>query len=214
MYHKSLRFDIWLCLALSVLIAMGTGKLAAKILPQKYADLKAEHQVNNDEIGGKASENIFRATSVSDLLNHETFTVISPGIEYRNKGAGFYQNFYLYALTLPSGEIVAARINTENVIHDGDTLSKGDSILPVGKIVKEDLSSNPTFLSQIEYKEPLTRTDFYIDMVGNASIISEENYVDNTVTIVQVLTVIIAFPLIHLLGSKYGIFPYIFPPKE
>lgn len=214
MYRKSLRFDIWCCLAISVLIAFGTGKLASIILPQKYADLKEEHQVNTDEIGGKATENIFRAESVEDLLNHETFTVISPGIEYRNKGAGFYKNFYLYALTLPSGEIVAARINTESVVHEGDTFSKGDSILPVGKIVKEDLTSNPTFLSQIEYKEPLSRTDFYIDMVGNASIVSEENYVDNTVTIVQVLTVIIAFPLIHMLGSKYGIFPYIFPPKD
>jgi len=45
MRYHILRFDIWLCLLLSVLLAMGTGKIANSILPQKYEEHKQEHIV-------------------------------------------------------------------------------------------------------------------------------------------------------------------------
>ena len=163
-YHI-LRFDIWLCLALSVLIAFGAGKIANKILPEKYEEHKAEHIVDAGEIGEVADDTVFRAQNIEDLLSHDTFTVISPGIEYRNRGAGYYNGMYLYQLTLPSGEMVAARINADSVVNDGEYFS-GNSTLPVGRIVKADLAEEKTFLEQIEFKTPLDRKDFYIDMVG------------------------------------------------
>ena len=100
-YHH-LRFDIWLCLLFSVLLAMGAEKIASKFLVQKYEVHKEEHKVGMGEIGGKATEEVFRAQNIEDLLSHDTFTVISPGIEYRNKGAGYYKGMYLYALTSPT----------------------------------------------------------------------------------------------------------------
>ena len=118
----------------------------------------------------------------------------------------------MHAVTLPSGEIVAARINTDAVQTSGDSIYSGDSTLPVGKIVKEDLTQDSSFLGQIEYKEELTRKDFYIDMLGNAERISEEDYTEAPVTMVQCITVMIAFPIIHALGARIGIFPYIFGP--
>lgn len=212
-YHV-LRFDLWLCLLLSVGLAFGAGKFATKVFEQKYEDHKEEHKVSSGCVGGKATKDIFKAESIEDLLSHDTFTVVSPGIEYRNKGAGFYKGMYLYALTLPSGEKVAARINSDSVTHEGDSIYSGNSILPVGKIIKEDLTSEETFISQIEYKEHLDRKDFYIDMVGEGEIESEETFIEAPVMMIQVIIVLATFPLFHMVGSKFGIFPYIIPPKK
>ena len=124
------------------------------------------------------------------------------GIEYRNKGGGYYNNYYMHALTLPSGERVAAVINSDSVQSMG------------GKIVYEDLTQNEYFIGQIEYSEDLTRTDFYIDMIGTGGRLSQEDYSELPTLLAQFLTVIIAFPILHALGSKFGLFPYFFEPKE
>ena len=126
MRYRILRFDIWLCLLLSVGLAFVAEKIATNILTEKYEIHKEEHIVDDGEIGGKATDDIFRAESIEDLLSHDKFTVVSPGIEYMNRGAGYYKGFYMYALTLPSGEKVAARINTKSVIHEGDSIYSGD----------------------------------------------------------------------------------------
>lgn len=212
-YHH-LRFDIWLCLLLSVLLAMGAEKVANKFLMQKYEVHKEEHKVDAGEIGGKATDDVFRAQNIEDLFSHDEFTVISPGIEYRNKGAGYHDGVYLYALTLPSGEKVAARINNESVVSDSDSIFSGNSTLPVGRVVKEDLSKDTYFIGQIEHSEPLTRKDFYIDMVGNAAIASEESFIGGPIILIQLLTVLFTFPIFHAIGSKIGIFPYFFAPKH
>ncbi|MCI8498288.1 MAG: hypothetical protein HFG33_02690 [Bacilli bacterium] len=212
-YHV-LRFDMWLCLLLSVGLAFGAGKIATKIFEDKYEVHKEEQKVDENEIGGKATEETFRAESIEDILSHDTFTVVSPGIEYMNRGSGYYKGMYLHSLILPSGERVAARINSDSVIHEGDSIYTGDSILPVGRVIKEDLTKEKTFINQIEYKEPLDRKDFYIDMVGEAEIMNEEMFIESPVMIIQLVIIIITFPIFHMIGSKLGIFPYIFPPKK
>lgn len=212
-YHH-LRYDIWICLLIAFLISLGTVKITEQILPQKYETYVKEHTVADGDIGGKADESVYRAQNVEDLLSHETFTVVSPGIEYRNHGSGYYGSYYMQALTLPSGERVAACINNDSVQQTGETIFDGDNILPVGKIVYEDLTQNQTFLDQIQFKEDLSRTDFYVDMTGNGGIMSEENYAEAPKLMVQVLTVIIAFPILHMIGSKIGIFPTFFTIKK
>lgn len=211
-YH--LRFDIWLCLLLGFLVSFAPVKIAEKVLPQKYETYVEEHTVEKGEIGGVAGEAVFRAQSIDELLSHDTFTVISPGIEYRNRGGGYYGGSYMQALTLPSGEIVAARIHEESVIHEGDSIYSGNAILPVGKIVYEDLTSSETFLSQIQYSEKLSRTDFYIDMIGNGGKISQEDYTELPITMIQCITVIVCFPIFHAIGARLGIFPYFWAPKK
>jgi len=212
--RRSLRFDIWLCLLLSVLISMIPAKIIEKNVPQKYEEYSKEHEVASGDIGGVADENVFRAQNVDDLLSHENFTIVSPGIEYRNLGAGYYGSSYLYAVKLPSGELVAAKINMESVQKSGDSAFSGDSTLPVGKIVYEDLTSNESFISQIEYKEKLSRKDFYIDMMGNGGKVSQESYAEDSTIIAQIVTVIIAFPILHSIGARLGIFPYFWAPKK
>lgn len=164
--------------------------------------------------GSVADETIYRAQSVEDLLSHEKFTIVSPGIEYRNKGAGYYNGYYTYAVTLPSGERVAARINGDSVQNMGKDIFSGDNILPIGKVVYEDLTKDEYFIGQIEYSEKLSRTDFYIDMLGNAAKLSKDDYASGPMFFVQLGTIIIVFALVHTIGSKLGIFPYFFAPKK
>lgn len=212
-YHY-LRFDIWLCLAISVLLSFIPVKILEVTLPKSYENYVEEHTVDAGQIGGVAGEEVFRAQSVEDLLAHDTFTVVSPGVEYMNKGGGYYGSYYMHALTLPSGEKIAAIINSDSIQRMGESIYSGDSILPVGKIVYEDLTQNETFIHQIEFKEKLTRTDLYIDMMGNGGKLSEEDYSEVPTMMAQIITVVIAFPILHMLGAKIGIFPYFFPPKN
>lgn len=205
MRRRILSFDAWVCLALAALLALGTGKLTEKIAVRLYAQQEELHKPVDGQIGGKVGADVFRAQSVNDLLSHDTFTVISPGIEYRNRGMGYYEGKPLQALTLPSGELVAAWINGDSVQPTGDDIFSGDNILPLGRVVVEDLTSNQTFLDQIQHNEPLSRTDFYVDMVGDTAILAEEQAVEGPTVLVQVLTVAIFFPLFHMLGSKLGL---------
>lgn len=216
MRRRVLSFDAWVCLALAVLIAMGTGALAENLATQQYAAMEEAHKPVDGQIGGKAGEEVFRAQNVEDLLSHDTFTVVSPGIEYRNRGAGYYGGRYFQALTLPSGELVAAWINGESVQSMGEDIFSGDNILPLGRVVWEDLTSSPTFLEQIEYNEPLARTDLYVDMVGDTAILAEDQAIGGPKILVQVLTVVILFPLFHMLGSKLGIWSayFVFRKKK
>ncbi len=212
MRYRHLRFDIWLCLLLSVLVSLGTVKLVRMLLPT-YEDYVQEHTVAAGEVGGAAGPEVFRAQSIDDLLSHDTFTVLSPGIEYRNRGAGYYGGWYMHALTLPSGELVAAVINMDSVQVEGSYYT-GTATLPVGRVMYEDLTSSETFLNQIEHLEPLTRRDFYVDMMGGGGKVSEEYYYKTPLNIAQVATVFVCFPIFHMLGSKIGIFPAFFVRRK
>ena len=213
MHYRYLRFDIWLCLLFALFVSIFPAALAERIFSEKYKGYVEEHTVADGEIGGKAGADVFRAESIEDLETHDAFTVVSPGIEYRNRGAGYYGSQYLYALTLPSGERVAADINMESVQIDGEYYT-GEATLPTGRIVRKDLASNENFISQITHSEPLSRTDFYIDMMGNGRKASQDDFTGPAVFSARVITVIIFFPLFHAIGSKLGIFPAFFGSRK
>ena len=212
MRYTRMRFDIWLTLLIAFGISLGTTKLTQLIVPSLYEQHVEDHTVADGDIGGKAGAEVFRARSVDDLLAHDTFTILSDGIEYCNRGGGYYGNHYMNAVTLPSGELVAAVINSDSVQSEGDYFS-GVNTLPVGRVVFEDLESSESFLRQIEHSEPLSRHDFYIDMLGTGGKVQEVDYVERWTGTVQAVTILVCFPLIHSLGAKLGIFPYFFPPR-
>lgn len=214
MYRKRLPADAFICLSLSVLVALGTGKIAGHIAEKTYMHELETHKAVEGEIGGIADETVFQAQNIDDLLKHDTFTIVSPGIQYRNEGGGYHNGHYLYSVALPSGERIAAWINTESVRQTGDTMYTGDSILPLGQVVWEDLSEDEGFLDQIEYHDSLSRTDFYVDMSGDTSVLNEEQALETPKVIAQVLTVFVCYPLFHMLGSVLGIFPPYFSFKK
>lgn len=212
-YHR-LRFDIWLCLLISILLSSIPANIVENIYTKKYDSYTEQHEVEKNDIGGLADEEIYIAQNVEDLLTNEKFTVLSQGIKYMNEGAGYHNNYYMYALTLPSGERVAALINMESVQKTGETIYDGDSLMPVGKIVYDDLSKDTYFLEQIEHSKKLSRYDFYIDMLGNGGKKQIDDYVEGPIVITKIISSIICFVLLHMLGSKVGLFPYFIPPKE
>ncbi|MDE6281404.1 MAG: hypothetical protein K2M15_06400 [Oscillospiraceae bacterium] len=211
-YHR-MRFDIWLTMLIVFGISVGTVRMAELILAETYKSYVEKHTVADGDIGGRAGKDVFRAQSVDDLLSHDTFTIVSPGIEYRNRGAGYYGNYCMYAVTLPSGERVAVAINMEGVQYAGEYYSS-EHTLPVGRVVYEDLTFNENFIHQIEYSEPLSRTDFYVDMLGVGGKASQEVYTSSYTSVVQVVTILVCFPLIHALGARIGLFPYFFAPRR
>lgn len=213
MRHR-LRFDLWLCLLISFIISYIPTNIVKNIYVKNYDSYAEKHNVNENDIGGLASEEIKRVSSVEEILQNEKFTVVSSGIKYMNEGAGYHNNYYMYALTLPSGERIAALINMESVQNTGETIYDGDSIMPVGKIVYDDLSKDSNFLEQIEHSKKLSRYDFYIDMLGNGGKQNIEDYVEIPIIITRILSIIVCFILFHMLGSKIGIFPYFIEPKE
>lgn len=210
MRRVMLPADAWICLLLSMIIAFGTGYVAKQVAQKAYEKELEKHQPVDGEIGGRADETVFRAESVEDLLSHDTFTIVSEGIHYKNVGLGYHGKFAYYNVELPSGESVAAVINGESV----QSTDERDSILSVGRVVWEDLSQDEAFLHQIEYNVPLTRKDFYVDMVGNTAVMAEEQAVGAPQLIVQVLTVCICYPIFHAIGSGLGIFPRYFLPNK
>lgn len=212
-YHM-MRFDIWVCLLIGFVVSFGVEALATKVLTEKYEEHKAEHVMEAGVVGGEATEGTFRAESIEEVLSHDTFTVVSEGIKYQNEGGGFYEGMYLSSLELPSGERVAARINGDAVQREGNSIYSGEAVLPVGRVVKEDLTSSETFLSQIEYRDELSRKDFYIDMVGDAAIQSEESFIEGPVVLIQLATVAVVFAITHYAGSKLGLFPAFYTRKR
>lgn len=214
--RRSLPYDAAICLCLAVLIAMGVGRLAEKFSEGNYERQKQKRAPAIGEVGGQAGEEIFRAQTVEDMLNHDLFTIECPNYNFYNDGTGYYQvSGYnvlgLTVLTLPSKERVAAQINSQSIQYiGGDFLhGGGDMIFPVGRIVYEDLASSESFLKQIEHGGSLSRRDFYVDMSGNAVMTSKQDTVDTTGTLAQIITVMILYPIFHALGSKFGLWnPY------
>ena len=213
--RRLLPFDVWVCLGLSLLMAWGAGAVAQRIANTRYQVHVQAHAPVAGEVGGAAGPEVVRVRSVEELLRCEEFTVVSPGIEYRNRGGGYYKGRYCYAVTLPSGERVAAWVNGDSVQEEGGSdYYSSDKILPVGRVVYEDLEADPAFLGQIEFKEPLSRHDFYIDMVGQTAVASQEQVLDVSKMMTQIVTVAVCFPLFHAGGAKLGLWGYYFPPKK
>lgn len=214
MRYVPLRFDIWLTLLLAFVISLGTVKIVELFLPGMYEDHVEKNTIPENEVGGPAGEDVFRAQSVADLLSHDTFTVVSPGIKYYDNGSAMYQGRVAEALTLPSGELVMAIINNQNIQRLGEDYFSGDHVLPVGRVVFEDLTADETFMEQIQYRDTvLSRTDFYVDMCGPGGIVSQEDYDQRYTGTVQVITILVCFPFLHSLGAKLGIFPFFFAPR-
>lgn len=213
-----MRYDFLICMLLAYLMVLLVGKIAETILPDPTDEAYiAEHSAATGDIGGIAGDTVFRAESVEDLLSHDTFTIVSPGTEYSNRGSGYYSlgrvNVRMNAVTLPSGERIAALINEESVQKTGEYYT-GESILPVGRIVYEDLTTDETFLNQIEHVAPLSRRDFYIDMYGSGGVGAAQYNTQAIVITIQTFVAIISFILFHAIGAKVGLFPRIWPEKS
>ena len=82
MRRRVLSFDAWLCLALSALIAMGTGKVAQMVAKPIYDKQVEAHQAVDGEIGGKAGEEVFRVQNVEYVEGRIVSCIEIVGVEH------------------------------------------------------------------------------------------------------------------------------------
>lgn len=201
-----IRYDILICIILSTLTVLGVGKLLPGFYSMLFNQYTKNHTIAAGDIGGKAGDEDYRAESVEDILSHDTFTVKASYSSVVSSESAFYGDMYLLNLELPSGERVAAWLNKDamEVNYDEDYY-----ILPVGRVVKADLSEDTEFLDEIERFETLSRKDFYLDMRGNAasSSVSPEKYDEQYTEYIQTAAAVISFIVFHFIGCKLGIFP-------
>lgn len=203
-----ISYDMIICILFAWFASWAGGRLTEPLFAKSYVSYVEEHTVEDGQVGGKAGAELFRAKSVDDILSHDRFTIEAGLSEFRNNGGGYYgKNSYYYLLELPSGEYVAADINMDSAVPVDDSQFYGDYILPVGRIVYEDLTVDEMFMQQIEYSIPLSRTDFYIDMRAHGGTMSEERYIELKTAKVKFYVAIISFIVCHVIGSKIGLFP-------
>ena len=215
--HRILRFDIWLCMLIAFFAAYGvTYLMQTFLIPKQYEAHTTSAVIPMNEIGAMAGEDVLRVDSIEDMLSADTFTILSPNLEYRNIGMGFASVGSLYAITLPSGEIVPGMFNGSMVQSIRTEEYGNTSVLPVGKVVWMDLSKEDGFMNQINSMCTLSRSDFYIDMVGTGGVQSLDNYSEKPILIAQFVTFILIFLGVHYLGAKFGILPqfFNFPQKQ
>ena len=212
---RRIRADVWICMLLGYLIGLLAAQIARGIWTKEYPNYVEEHTVAAGDIGGIAEESVYRAQNVEDLLTHEAFTIIPEEMQ----GNGYYKVdshrvVNMWAVTLPSGEVIAVMVNPDSVqwVEDSSIYSGRGAILPVGRVVYADMTKDETFLQQIEFIQPLSRRDFYVDMRGNGGIESLEDYLKNPVDTAQMITVFISVIVLHMIGVNFGIFPKLFPP--
>ena len=141
-----LRFDIWFCLLVAYLVSLGTGAAASALSAATYDGYAEVHSAAPGQAGSPAGPEVPRAQSIAELLELDTFTVLSQGIAYRNEGAGYFEGSYLYNLASLRGT-VAARIHTESV-QDGEKFASGEVVLPVGRVIWADLEEDPASWSR------------------------------------------------------------------
>lgn len=208
-----IRFDVLICMLLSALTVFGTVKILPAFYSMQNDRYMQKHQVADGDIGGKAGEDVYLAQSVEEILTHDTFTVKASYSSVVSADNGFFGDYYLLNLELPSGERVAACINTEATQRNYD---EDYYILPVGKVVEADLSTDSEFLKLIERSDKLSRTDFYLDMNGNSStgVISPEGYDDQYTIYIKSVVAVLSFIIFHVIGCKMGLFPSFLPKKN
>lgn len=208
-----IRDDILFCLVIAFLASWGAGRLAGRAAALAYDSYAERHQIPDGEIGGRADEDFFQAQSVDDILSHERFTLVYDIMTLYDYGTGFYEDSPLYCLKLPSGEYVAASVYIDSAVKLEDfPILGGEYLLPVGTAVYADLAQDKDFMAQIESRQPLTGTDFYIDMSGNSPVKEEEDFTKPAVSAAQAITGVAAFSLFHMAGARLGVFPSFFMP--
>lgn len=215
MRYRRIRYDVFFCLLIAFGAAYLAGMVVDKITARTYETYLESKEVADGEVGGVATDDIYRVTCVDDIRTHDLFTLETEGITYRNEGQAYFGSIYCYNVELPSGERVAMCINNKKVVSEGDYYT-GINTLPVGRLVEADLSEDETFMEQMNYKGemPLSATDFYVDMVGEGSHVGEKTYKEGYRNWAQIIVGFLVFALVHNLGARIGIFPYFFASKR
>lgn len=179
MYHYSTvnKYGFRHRFATCVLLVMPVVFLISIFLPPVIAPLlypyyASQFHVGDGDVGSPASADTPAASSIAEMMENERFTV-HPADPYWDdiEGPVILDNVRYYALLLPSGERISARVRMKAVTESGS--EDLPDTLPVGtlrRIEPKEIRGNGAELR-------LTTTEYYVDMIGDfGKILSQKDF--------------------------------------
>ncbi len=230
MRRRGVRLDLFICMIIVTAIFWGLFTLTEKlgVLDTAFDVIgtlvDGGNNVADGEVGGRATPNTPRATSMQDLVEFsqrgQTFTIETSAVKYYNYGTFVADNYEWRILKIDDNNAMAVKLNVDNI---QDTNGFNDKILPVGRIVVEQPGALDEMQKMVSGEDFTLITTAYIDMDGEAN----KTYISPMlqgsmilITLAGPLFGILAFVIyilaifgVHAIFVKLGIFPPVFTPK-
>ena len=230
MRSRGVRLDLFICMIIVTAIFWGLFTLTEKfgVLDLAFDAIETlvdgSSNVEDGEVGGRATPDTPRATSMQDLVEFsqrgQTFTIQTSAVKYLNYGTFVGDNYEWRILKIDDNNAMAVRLNTDNIQNANGF---NDKILPVGRIVVEEPGALDEMREMVSGQDFTLITTAYIDMDGEAN----KTYLSPMLQGSMVLLTfagpvlgILAFVIyilaifgVHAIFVKLGIFPPVFTPK-
>lgn len=197
----------FLVLPVVLLLSILLPPLLAPLLYPHYA---SQFHVGDGDVGSPAAADTPVASSIAEMMENERFTV-RPADPYWDdiEGPVILDNVRYYALLLPSGERISARVRGDAVTESGS--EELPDTLPVGtlrRIAPKEIRGNGE-------EQRLSTTEYYVDMIGDfGRMLSEENFSND----LGRRLLLLYFPLLLLIrvaGVRLGLFsPVLFARRD
>ncbi len=232
MYMRRMRFDLFICFFLTLLIGYGIITIGEKAGFAEWLGSAASKAVNSHiqevpdgEVGGYATKDTPRVQTLEDLQlaaeKNQVFTVETNAVKYYNMGTFEGDNYEWRILELDDGSCFAVRLNTSRIAEAEDSF---ETILPVGKLVLSPPEALEEMKAAMEKMDGTFYIDAYIDMDGEANTTyispSMENFmVFNSFLLTLAPVIVVALIIlgtfgIHRIFVKLNIFPPVFAGRK
>lgn len=230
MRSRGVRLDLFICMIIVTAIFWGLFTLTEKLGVLDIAFdaigglVEGSNNVEDGEVGGRATSTTPRATSMQDLVEFsqrgQTFTIETRSVKYYNWGTFVGDNYEWRILEIDDNNAMAVKLNVDNI---QDTNGFNDKILPVGRIVVEQPGALDEMLDMVSGADVNLITTAYIDMDGEAN----KTYVSPMlqgsmilITLAGPVLGIVVFALyilaifgVHAIFVKLGVFSPVFHRK-
>lgn len=230
MRRRGVRLDLFICMIIVTAIFWGLFTLTEKLGVLDIAFdaigtlVDGGSNVADGEVGGRATPNTPRATSMQDLVEFsrrgQTFTIETRAVEYYNYGTFVADNYEWRILEIDDNNAMAVKLNIDNI---QDTNGFNDKILPVGRIVVEQPGALDEMQEMVSGEDFTLITNAYIDMDGEANATYISPMLQGSmilITLAGPVMGILAFVIyilsifgVHAIFVKLGIFPPVFRSK-
>ncbi len=216
--RRGLSFVVAIILLISMAAGSGLAFIYENLLVNTAYEIYNNLTEQEEGLIGTVSINsdVPYLNSIEEIVNYDgEFTIRledESGFSYTH-GTGFLGDKTLYKIKLPSGEMISAHINTESIHFNSGEFSKKDITLPIGRVVYEEIEGYTLEQLESPNSDPLSRTDFYIDMYGNTNM-SESYFKQMSTSIVTLVGAAIMFLIIRHIGIYLGIYPAIILTKK
>ncbi len=175
-----------------------------------YSFYVSTKDVQPGSVGSMAYDTLPFAHSFAQMQQLDRFTIQIDDEDWKWQNDGFYLDDKIYYIVpLQSGENVAVRLNTNNILTYEDPYVR---ILPVGTLRKLEFEKNNSGGQLAIVADP----EYYVDMIGDfATLYTPEAFKSRVEEILWAVLMILFVPLIRIVNVRSGIFaPCFFPMRD